>query len=194
MRRSRIRLSQIKDPIKHSSTTLANHGSGSVPTAHTVFFTDVGARLATGATQVIKDVAGTDATCNVGDIIKYVNICIQSAPRADNLVADIGWIEWALVMQTEQTQLMGLTSIGVSSLQDVATKQYRNNCILTGCFPIGETQSNSADLKIKIPPKWCKLKVGSILILFVYFRSNSSTDVRTVSHRSVVSSIFKAYS
>ncbi len=96
--------------------------------------------------------------------------------------------------QQEQTQLMALTNLGTQSLQDTANKQYRNNCLLTGCFPVGTNQSNSTDLKIKVPPKWTKLKVGSILICFVYFRSMNSVDVRTDSHRLVVSSIFKAYS
>ncbi len=194
MARRRLRLATFKDPLKHSSTLLANVGSGSVPSVHTVFFTDVGARLATGATQVIKDTAATDATCNAGDIIKFVNICIQCAPRGLDNVANNGWLEWAIVSQSENTQLMGLTSLGTQTLGDTANKQYRNNCLLTGCIPLGLNQGNSLDLKIKIPPKWTKLRVGSILMLFVYFRSQSSTDVRTDSHRIVLSSIFKAYS
>ncbi len=189
-----MRLSSIKNPIKHSSTTLSNIGSGKVPTAHSVYFTNVGIRPPGGGAQTIKAQAVTDGTCNVGDVIKYVNICIQCGPRLLNVEDNNGWLEWALVRQVEITQLMALTNLGVQTLMDTAQKEFRNNVMLTGCFPMGLNQSNSQDLKIKIPKMWEKLKVGAILILFCYFRSVDSTDVRTDSHRVVVSSIFKAYS
>ncbi len=192
-RRFRTKLSTTKNAVKHSSTTLANIGSGSIPTVHSVYFTDVGARLSTGATSTIKENADNAGTCNVGDIIKYVNICIQVSSRAD-IAVNNGWLEWALVRQVESTDLMGLTSLGTQTLQDTAQKQFRNNVLLTGCLPVASVQPNSVDLKIKIPRIYEKLKQGGILILFSYFRSQSSTDVQTDSHRLVVSSIFKAYS
>ncbi len=194
MRRQRIRLSQIKNPVKHSSTILANVGSGSIPTVHSVLFTDVGIRSATGGAQVIKDTASTDGTCNVGDIVKYTNMCIECAPRLLDTANNSGWLEWAVVFLQEATQLVGLTNLGISTLGDVCNKQFRNNCLLSGCMPMGTNQANSMDLKIKIPPQFQKLKVGSILILFGYFRSAASADVRTDSHRLLMSSIFKAYS
>ncbi len=193
-RRRRIRLSTIKNPIKHSSSLLANIGSGKVPSAHSIYFTEAGARVSTGVASIIKELATTSGTCNVGDIIKYVNVCIQVAPRLLNVEDNNGWLEWALVRQVEQTQLMGLTSLGTQTLQDTANQQYRNNCLLTGCIPLGMNQGNSVDLKIKIPKIYEKLRLGGILIIFLYFRSTDSTDVRTDSHRLVVSSIFKAYS
>ncbi len=118
---------------------------------------------------------------------------MQVSPRALDVSDNNGWVEWAIVYQEEQTQLMGATSLGVQTLMDTANKQYRANCILTGCFPIGINQANSQDLKIKIPPKYQKIKIGGILIMFAYFRSNNSADVRTTSHRFVASSIFKCY-
>ncbi len=193
MRHRKLRLSTIKNPTKHSSTLLTNIGHGKVPSVHSIYFTRVGARSSTGAQQTIKDSADTSGTCEVGDIVKYVNICIQCGPRGLNIADDNGWLEWALVRQEEQTQLMGLTNLGVQTLMDTAQKQYRNNVFLTGCFPLGLNQGNSQDLKIKIPKAWEKLKVGAILILFCFFRSVDSTDTRTDSHRLVVSSIFKSY-
>ncbi len=188
------RLSTYKNPIKHSSTTVSNIGSGKVPTTHSVYFTNIGLRSGSGVIQTIKDIAKTDGTCNVGDIIKYINVCIQCGPRNLNLEDNCGWLEWAVVRQVEQTQLMALTNLGVQSLQSNAQHEFRNNVMLTGCFPLGTNQANSVDLKLKIPKQWEKLKIGAILTVFCYFRSVDSTDVRTDSHRIVVSSIFKAYS
>ncbi len=191
---SKPRLYKTKEGVKHSSTTLANIGSGSTPTVHTIYVTDVGVRTTTGGTQTIKDVATTSRECNVGDIIKYINSCIQCAPRLINVEDNNGWLEYALVLQKEQTQLMGNTNLGTQTLQDTATKQYRGNCLWTGCIPLGMNQGNSVDLKMKIPRIYEKVKIGTILILFLFFRSVDSTDVRTDSHRLVVSSIFKCYS
>ncbi len=196
MRRRRIRLSTIKNAIKHSDTKISNIGSASIPTAHTLITTDVGNRSSAGSLQNIKDIAKTDETCNVGDIIKYCNVCIEAGPRRPDDASsfqDNGFLEWALIYQTEQQQLMAITNLGTNTLGDVANKQYRNNCILTGCFPLGQRQSNSRDIVIKIPPKFQKLKIGSNFNLFCYFRSNDSSDVRTDAVRLVTSTIFKCY-
>ncbi len=188
------RLATYKNSVKHSSTLLSNIGSGSVPSVHTIYFTEAGIRSTTGGNQVIQEQANTSGQINTGDIVKYVNICVQVAPRLLNVEDNNGWLEWALVRQQEVTGLMGLTNLGTQTLQDTANKQFRNNCMLTGCIPLGLNQGNSQDMKIKIPKMWEKIKIGGILILFLYFRSVDSTDVRTDSHRIVVSSIFKAYS
>ncbi len=193
-RRRKLRLTAIKSGVKHSSTLLANIGSGSVPSVHSIYFTATGTRPSGGSTKGIMDIADNAGTCFVGDIIKYVNVCIQCGPRTAGVADNNGWLEWALVRQVEQTQLMATTNLGVQTLMDTAQKQFRNNVFLTGCFPMGKEQPNSLDLKIKIPRQWEKLLMGGILILFCYFRSVSSTDTRTDSHRLVVSSIFKAYS
>ncbi len=194
MRHRKIRLSTIKNAVKHSSTLVANIGSGSVPSVHSIYFTDVGIRPSTGGPQNIKDIATTEGTINVGDIVKYVNICIQCGPRTAGVADNNGWLEWAVVRQEERTQLMGSTFLGTNTLMDTAQKQYRNNVFMTGCFPMGKEQPNSLDLKLKIPRAWEKVKMGGILIIFCYFRSVDSTDTRTDSHRLVVSSIFKCYS
>jgi len=193
-RHRKLRLSVLKTGVKHSSTLLANIGSGSIPSVHSVYFTEVGIRSLTGGNQVTKEQANTAGQCNVGDIVKYVNICIQCAPRLINVEDNNGWLEWAVVRQAEVTGLMGTTQLGTQTLMDTAQKQFRNNVFLTGCFPLGMNQGNTLDLKLKIPKTWEKLLIGSILILFAYFRSVDSTDTRTDSHRLVVSSIYKAYS
>ncbi len=76
--RHRVRRQTIgKQGIKHSSTLVANTGPGTGTIFnHVIFKTDVGSRISSGGVQVIKDVANNEEVCNVGDIIKYVNICL----------------------------------------------------------------------------------------------------------------------
>lgn len=199
MRRRRFRKTTIgKDAIKHSTTLLANIGQGTAaPTALSIYDTDAGTRSTTGSNLVVRDDADIRGTVNVGNIVKYINVCIQVGPRwITGDVAtkdDNGWLEWALVLQTEQKQAMLATNLGVQTLGDIANKQYRRNCLYTGCIPIGAQQPNALDMKFKIPPKWQKLQIGANLQLFVHYRSVNSTDVRTDSHRVLLSSIYKCY-
>ncbi len=185
-----------KNSVKHSQTILANVGSASVPTRLIVIQTDVGDRLVSGAAQIVKDQATTGNTCNVGDIVKYVNICIQCSPRTtiDPNDDSTGWLEYACVFQEEQAELMTTGSLGTQTLMDTANKQYREMCFFTGCMPIGDAQSNSVDLKLKIPRKFTKITVGNNLSIFAFFRSNNSAAVGTSTNRLIMSAIYKAYS
>ena len=83
--RRRIRRQTLgKDAIKKSTTLIGNTGSGVATIyAHTIIKTDVGVRLATGATSTIIADQTNSATCNVGNIIKYLNICIQLGSRGE---------------------------------------------------------------------------------------------------------------
>jgi len=83
--------------------------------------------------------------------------------------------------------------LGLHTLGDVATKQYRGDTIFTGCIPVGAQQSNSLDLKIKIPANKVKLQLGSNLQLFCHFRSVDSADLRTNSHKLIMSALYKLY-
>jgi hypothetical protein len=152
--RRRIRRRTIgKEPVKKSRTLLSNIGSGSAPVELPIYVTQVGARSSTGGTQTIDDSQNTNNLVNVGNIVKFVNICIQIAPRLGTSLIDQGWLEWAVVVQREQNQDMLITNLGTQTLQDTASKQYRNNCLFTGCLPLANATANSQDLKIKIPPK-----------------------------------------
>ncbi len=192
--------SQIKSKvsIKHGSTLLDNSGPGVGSFfRHLVFNTDVGQRSTDGAVQTIQNAAKTDEQCMVGDIIKYVNICIQCSPRgadSTNLKDDSGWLEWGLVWQQEEGTAMAVTNIGVEQLGVLLGRMFRQNAIMSGCFPIGSRQSMSADLHIKIPPRMGKLRIGTSCRLYCYVRGSSSTDTRTDSNRLIVSSQFKTYS
>ena len=198
MRHRVFRQTRGKVPVKHGSTLVDNTGPGVGSIfKHLIWETDIGARSAGGAQQNIKSQADTGNECNVGDIIKYVNICIQCSPRgadSTNLKDDCGWLEWAVFWQDQATATLTVANLGIETLGVLSGRAYRQDSIMSGCFPMGSRQSLSQDLHIKIPKRMCQLRVGSRLQIMCYVRGSSSTDTRTDSNRLVVSSQFKAYS
>ncbi len=198
MRHFRKRVTSGKVPIKHSSTLVDNTGPGVGSFfSHNIFSTNVGTRVQTGASQVLQDASSNNDICMVGDIIKYVNICMECAPRgvdSTNIKDDSGWLEWAVVWQEERLTAPTTANIGVETLGVLCTRAFRENCLLTGCFPVGSRQSMSQDLKIKLPRKCTRLRQGSVLRIFCYVRGSNSSDTRTDSNRLIVSSLFKSYS
>ncbi len=199
MRHRRIfRQTSGKVPIKHSSTLLANIGPGDGSFFnHEIFKTRVGARTGAGSTQTMRDSSNNEEICQVGDVIKYVNICLECSPRgadSTNIKDDSGWLEWAVVWQEEDDIDPNVSNIGVSTLGVICSHMFRQNCLLTGCFPVGSRQSMVQDIKIKLPRKCTRLRQGSFLSIYCYIRGSSSTDTRTDSNRLLVSSHFKSYS
>ncbi len=195
--RKRMSITKTKTSVKHGSTLLDNTGPGVGSLfAHLVANTKAGNRNSSGAPEVLKTEISTDETCAVGDTIKYVNICIECSPRgadSTNIKDDCGWLEWGLIWQVEEADALAVTNIGTDTLGVLLNRSYRNNCIYTGCFPLGARQAMSQDLKFKIPPRMQKLTLGYRLVFFCYARGSSSTDTRTDSYRLLVSSQFKAY-
>ncbi len=186
-----------KTPVKHFSTLVDNTGPA-VGTffSHIVFQTDAGVRTATGGVRNIKQLADTAEEVNVGDLIKYVNVCLQCTPRGvepTNVLDNAGWLEWALITQKENATLPTVANIGVITLGNICTNFYREDCLMTGCFPIGTNQAMSVDLKFKLPQKCCKIRLGHILRVICFIRTSNSADARTDSHRLLASSNFKCY-
>ena len=192
-----MRLTMGKAPVKHASTLVDNTGQGVATIfGHVIYETNVGIRLTSGAVQTIKDSETTERLVMVGSIIKYVNICLECSPRGANPTADndnAGWLEWAVVWQQERNVDPTVANLGVATLGTVCSHVYRENCLLTGCFPLGTKQAMSQDIKIKLPQKCCKVKMGDQLQILCFVRTSSSTDTRTDSHRLIASSMFKAY-
>ena len=187
-----------KIPVKHSSCLVDNTGPG-VGTifSHEIFVTDVGVRGLAGQVQTIKDSATNEKTCNVGDLIKYVNICLEASPRGASPTDDndnAGWLEWAVIFQEERNAIPTTANLGVCTLGVIASHAFRENCLMTGCFPLGTKQAMAQDIKIKLPRKCCRLRQGFILQCLCYVRTSKSTDTRTDSHRLIASSHFKCYS
>ncbi len=177
--------------IKHAASFINNIGSGSIPTAFTMVEVNAGSR--TESHQSIKSNADTDETCMVGDLIKYLNIHIQVAPRANT--AEIpGWLEFAVVWQPEDATKISITNVGTMTIGEIATNFYRNDCLWTGFIPVSANLGTGLELTIKTPKKHWFLKIGDSYILYCWFRSNDSTSSGTGSVRLIQSVHFKAYS
>ena len=168
MRHRYRRQTMGKIPVKHSSTLVDNTGPGvgSVFT-HQIFVTDVGVRGLAGQNQTFKDTADNEAKCNVGDLIKYVNICLQGSPRGASPTNDndnAGWLEWAIVFQEERDAAPTTANLGVATLGVICSHAFRENCLMTGCFPMGTKQAMAQDIKIKLPKKCCRIRQGFVLV------------------------------
>ncbi len=192
-----FRQTRGQTPIKHSSTLVDNTGAGVGSLfSHLIFGTE-SARGTSGGVQNLKNFINTEEQVEVGDIIKYVNICLQCSPRAvepTNVLDNAGWLEWCVFWQRETDKSVGVANIGILTVGCIASHQFRENCLLTGCFPIGTRQAMAQDIKIKIPRRCCKIKLGDKLRVTCYIRTSNSADMRTDSHRMIASSHFKAYS
>ena len=75
----------------------------------------------------------------------------------------------------------------------MCTKVFRGDCIHSGCVPVGAQNPITIDMMIKIPKVFQKMQQGSLLRLFMFYRSVNLTDVRTDSHRLIASAIYKVY-
>ncbi len=184
-----------KDAIKKSTTKIDTIGNGSSPEGFTILFSAT-SRSATGDQVTIRDSQTTGNQANIGDICKYVNICVEAGTRNEMEQGeenDNGWFEWAIVYQKETSGFPGSTNLGTNTLGDICVKTFRGNCLLTGCIPVGKAQPITQDIKIKIPPNMIKIQQSSILQMFYYFRSVNSTDLRTDSTKVVLSAIYKLY-
>ena len=194
-RRKRIiRRTMGKDAIKKSFTLIDNIGNGSPVGVLPAII--VPGRNDAGGVAVIRDTQNTSTTCNVGDVVKYVNFIIQVGARSQAQMEDDdnnGWLEWAVVFQKENVPSIPTTNLGVKNLGMIAMASFRGDCLMTGQFPVGTTQPMTQEISIKIPKTKVKLQLGSSMILFTIFRSVNVTDLRTDSHRAVVSTFYKNY-
>jgi len=197
MRHKRIvRRTMGKDAVKKSGTRLRNTGPGAAAIAdHLLVFTSAGDRTAAGSATVINNPSTIDSACNVGNVIKYLNLCIEVASRnvTDPDEFDNGWLEYGIVKSKEGQVTPLTTNLGTSTLGDVLTKAFRGDVLWTGCIPVGRNQPMVVDLKIKIPKIFCKLQLGSTLTLYYYTRGVSAADVRTDSYRVLTSFNYKCY-
>ena len=121
---------------------------------------------------------------------------MQATPRGASPTNDndnAGWLEWAIVWQEEGVTFPTIANIGVLTLGVICSHAFRENCLLTGCFPLGTKQAMAQDIKLKLPQKACRVKMGARLLCICYVRTSLSTDSRTDSHRLIASSHFKCY-
>ncbi len=194
-RRKIRRVTMGKDAIKKAGTLIAQIGPSTNPVTNMcIAKTDADVRVLSGGNVSIRNSQDINEICNIGDIIKYVNIRIQTGPQDETPEDDTsGWLEWAVVKYKERFEAPSNTLLGVETLGTVCTRAFRGDCLLTGAIPVGGDQPSVADIIIKIPKIWCKMQLGSELHLFVHFRSTNAASTSTTLNDCVMSFQYKNY-
>ncbi len=178
--------------VKHAHTYIRVTGPATVPTENVIIESEAGPR--TEASQAIQDSANTAETCRTGDLVKFVNVHIQTATRSSTEEVDIGWLEYAFVWKKEAQAAPTITNIGTLTLGTVCTNLYRNDCIWTGFVPVFLNGANGVNLQLKMPRAKQYLKVGEEFVCYIYYRTQSSTETGTDNNKAIVSFNYKAYS
>jgi len=194
-RRKIRRATMGKDPIKKSGTLIASPiGPASAPNAFTLITTTLG-RNADGDAQTIRDSQNTETVANVGDIVKYINIHIQTGARDSAEPEDdtSGWLEWAIIKYKEAFSQPTTTNLGVKTLGDVCTQQFRGDCLLTGNVPVGGDTPNNAEIQLKVPKANIKQQLGSKIVMFVHFRSVNTASTASDLNATILSFNYKLY-
>lgn len=195
MARHRMGITKFKVGIQHADTLIATMGGAKIPTDFRVLETETGARTITGAQQTTKAGATTGEEVNIGDIVKYINLFIQCGPRATESSDEKGgWLEWAFLMVKETETVVPTTQTGLLTLGTICTNMYRNECIYTGAFPVGTTQTNMQAITIKVPRFKQRIRIGDEWRLITYFRPTISTAVELDAVKTIMSFIYKSYS
>ncbi len=195
--RRTFRKSRGKTSIKHGSTLVDNTGPGVGSFfVHRIYNVQAADRVAAGSPTNIQATQSTDETTMVGSQVYYANVCLQCSPRGaepTNVLDNAGWLEWAVYWTRENDTDLLVTNIGTEMLGVLNGRTFRQDAIMSGCFPIGTRQAMSQDIKIKIPSRCCTLRQGDKLKIACYVRTSLSTDTRTDSHRLIASSQYKSY-
>jgi len=182
-----------KDPIKKSATLIGVIGPATTPITDFPLIQVLERDLA-GLPVIIRDSQNIGVTANVGDIVKYINVRIQTGPDDATPEDDTsGWLEWAIVKYKEQFRTVPSSQLGVSTLGDVCTKTFRGDSLLNGAIPVGGDQPSVLDINLKVPKVFTKMQMGSSMHLFVYFRSTNSASVSTSLNDIALSTQYKLY-
>lgn len=183
-----------KGTQRHAGTlVIASHGPGSTPDSFRIVETEGGNRTVDGSAQTFSASRSTDETCNVGDLIKFLNIFIQTGPRLDSNQIGQGWLEWVVKVGKGSDTLIPITNMGTETLGVVANRMFPGQCLMSGNFPVGRDQPNSVAISLKVPKKAQYLVMGDQIDVWIYFRTSNSTEMGTNNVRSWISYIYKAY-
>ncbi len=154
---------------------------------------EVGDRNPAGSNDTIQLGRSFAEECNIGDICKYINIHIQSGPRLVDDLLSMGWLEWAFCIHKNSDPPVAKTNLGVSTLGDICTKYFRNECIFTGNLPLSSSGCSAQEITIKIPKSKQRLSVGDVWELIFIPRSASATDTSTNTNFVITSCNYKNY-
>ncbi len=192
--RRRPRTLRGKGNEKHSGTKVHIIGPATVATPfHIIRDSEVGDRDPAGGNDTITLGRSFEEECNIGDCCKYLNVHIQAGPRTVNNLESAGWIEWAIVMAKGTDAPPTNANIGISTLGDICTKYYRNECILTGNLPVSANACSSQEIAVKVPKTKMFLRTGDEWNLFVRARTTSSTETSTASFKVLTFFNYKNY-
>ncbi len=192
--RRKPRQLQMKAYEKHSDTKVHIIGPGTAAVPFEIIRdTEQGARSEAGNTDTIQLGRGNNEECNQGDIVKFVNLIIQIAPRGSAAAQKVGWIEWAFCIMKESDLAPVKTNLGTNTLGDVMIKYLRNQCIMTGVIPVGQYSSSVQNISLKIPKAWQMLKTGDVWKVFLNARTSDATATGTDNWMVLTSFIYKNY-
>ncbi len=186
-----------KDPIKLAVALTSTIGNGSNVGEFTLVQTNTGDRSLDGSAQVIRAESSTSNIVQISDIVKYVNIIMQSAVTEEGQTAQNdtqGWLEWAVVWRNEVAIPIPSTNLGTTPLGVLASHMFRGDCLMTGQFPVSVNLPNVETVTLKLPNKAVKWKIGAVLTLYTFFRSSNVTDLTTDTVRLIESAHYKVYS
>lgn len=195
-RRRRIRRATIgKSPIQHSHTNVAAVGGATAPASFIVLNPNIGARSTDGSSQNYSTDRDTSETVNIGDVVKYIHLFAEVTPRegANTLDDRHGFLEWAFVTCKQSDTAVPITNMGTLTLGNVCTNMFRNECIYTGCIPVGSSQSNCLEAYIKIPKFKQTIRAGDEWRFLTYYRDSKATSTATDAVRVIKSYLYKSY-
>ncbi len=181
--------------MQHAGTLVSAIGASTVPAEQVILKTEAGPRNVTGANQDVSAERDTGNKCNVGDIVKYVNLFIEVGPKlTSGQPSDrTGWLEWAFCCVKESETNVPITTVGVQTLATVCTNMFRNECIFTGAIPIGNEQANFLPITIKIPKTKSTIRIGDEWRFITSFRAVDSASVSTGVVALIKSFMYRGY-
>ncbi len=193
--RRRIRRRTIgKDARRMSRTLIQTLTAGSVQQVVVMQPTD---QVGSSGTADIFENADTLNKVTPNSVCKYINIREELSIKPDIAAAQPGFYEYALVYFDEQqsdptvdSQIS--TNVGTQTIGDLCVNLYRGKCVWNGSLAIAKEQPQVLDLKVKIPPRFCKSVRGAYWILIHFFRSAVTTDT-TSQMSAVYSHQYKQY-
>lgn len=193
-RRRIPRQTRNKGHLQHSGTAIQTLGPATAPQALTIVETDVGARTLDGSQQIVSAERNTGDNNNVGDLVKFINVFIETGPRPiaeDN--TQNGFLEWSVVVNNESDVVIPITNLGTATLMEVANKMFPTQVLLSGFVPVGKNQPAGASIQIKVPKKYQYCRTGRHIQIWTYFRTVNVTATGTSDNRAIVSYIYKSY-
>ncbi len=190
----RVRTLRGKGFEKHSGTKVHVIGPGTVAIPfHIIRDSEVGPRDPDGGNDTITLGRSFEEECNVGDSCKFINVHIQAGPRTVNNLESSGWIEWGVVLAKALDPVPTKVNLGISTLGDVLTKYFRQECIMTGNLPVSANACSSMEISLKIPRNKIQLRTGDDWRLYLMPRTVSSTETSTASFKVLTSFNYKNY-